>query len=111
MGGEAEGVYEDRQGTTEGAEKFYDLLNDAEKPLYEGCTEYTKFTAIVDLYNLKCMAGWSNTSFTSLLEKLNKMLPPDASLPKNIYGAKKYMKDLGLGYEKIPVCRNGCMLF
>ncbi|GLT53398.1 hypothetical protein SLA2020_431220 [Shorea laevis] len=111
QGGEAEGVYEDRQGTTEGAKKFYDLLNDADKPLYEGCTEYTKFIAIVDLYNLKCMARWSNSSFTSLLEKMNKMLPPNASLPKNTYEAKKYMRELGLGYEKISVDRNGCMLF
>ncbi len=81
------------------------------KPLYEGCTEYTKFSAIVDLYNLKCMGGWSNNSFTWLLEILNKMLPSDASLPKNTYEVKKYMRELGLGYEKIPVCVNGCMLF
>ncbi|XP_059428281.1 uncharacterized protein LOC132162018 [Corylus avellana] len=111
MGGEVEGVHEDRQGTSQGTEKFYEFLNDAKKPLYEGCTEYTKFTAIVDLYNLKCMSGWSNNSFTLLLEKLSKMLPPNASLPSNTYQVKKYMKELGLGYEKILVCRNGCMLF
>jgi hypothetical protein len=38
------------------------------------------------------------------------MLPPEASLPNNIYQAKKYMTELGLGYEKILVCHNGCML-
>jgi hypothetical protein len=111
MGDETEGVYEDRQGASEGTQKFYNFLNDANKPLYEGCTEYTKFSAIVDLYNLKCMGGWSNNSFTWLLEILNKMLPSDASLPKNTYEVKKYMRELGLGYEKIPVCVNGCMLF
>jgi hypothetical protein len=37
--------------------EFYDLLNDVDKPLYEGCTEYTKFSANIDLYNLKCMVG------------------------------------------------------
>ena len=111
VGAEAEGVHEDRQSTNQGTEKFYEFLNDAKKPLYEGCTEYTKFTAIVDLYNLKCMSGWSNNSFTLLLEKLSKMLPPDASLPNNTYKVKMYMKELGLGYEKIPVCPNGCMLF
>ncbi|XP_062174596.1 uncharacterized protein LOC133879844 [Alnus glutinosa] len=92
MGDETEGVYEDRQGASEGTQKFYNFLNDANKPLYEGCTEYTKFSAI-------------------LLEILNKMLPSDASLPKNTYEVKKYMRKLGLGYEKIPVCVNGCMLF
>jgi hypothetical protein len=111
MGDETEGVYEDRQGASEETQKFYNFLNDANKPLYEGCTEYTKFSAIVDLYNLKCMGGWSNNSFTWLLEILNKMLPSDASLPKNTYEVKKYMRELRLGYEKIPVCVNGCMLF
>jgi hypothetical protein len=62
---------------------------------YEGCIEYTKFSAIVKLYNLKYMAGWTSNSFTWLLEMLNKMLPLDASLPKNTYEVKKYMKELG----------------
>jgi hypothetical protein len=111
MGEETEGVYEDRQGTSEGTQKFYNFLDDADKPLYEGCTEYTKFSSIVDLYNLKCMVKWTNNCFTWLLEILNKMPPSDASLPKNTYEVKKYMKELGLGYEKILVCVNGCMLF
>lgn len=57
------------------------------------------------------MVGWTNNSFTWLLEILNKMFPLDASLPKNTYEVKKYMRELGLGYEKILVCVNGCMLF
>jgi hypothetical protein len=32
-------------------------------------------------------------------------------LPKDIYEAKKYMRDLGLGYEKISACRKCCTLF
>jgi hypothetical protein len=111
MGEETEGVYEDRQDTSERTQKFYNFLHDVDKPLYEGCTKYTKFSAIVDLYNLKCMVEWTNNSFTWLLEILNKMLPSDASLPKNTYEVKKYMRELGLGYEKITVCVNGCMLF
>jgi hypothetical protein len=95
MGEETKGAYDDRQGTSEGTQKFYNFLNDADKPLYEWCTEYTKFSVIVDLYNLKCMAGWTNNSFTWLLEMLHKMLPSDASLPKNTYDVKKYMREFG----------------
>jgi len=57
------------------------------------------------------MGGWSNTSFSMLLKFINELMHPDASLPKDTYEAKKYLRDLGLEYEKISACRKGCMLF
>jgi hypothetical protein len=57
------------------------------------------------------MGGWSNSIFSSLLEFINELLPTEGTLPKNTYEVKKYLRDLGLGYEKIPACRNDCMLF
>ena len=39
------------------------------------------------------------------------MLPSSAELPNDAYSAKKLVKDLGLGYEKIAACPQGCMLF
>jgi len=65
----------------------------------------------VRLYSIKCMGSWSNISFSMLLEFVNELMHPDASLPKDIYEAKKYLRDLGLEYEKISACRKGCMLF
>jgi len=32
-------------------------------------------------------------------------------LPVNTYEAKKFLSDMGLGYEKIPAGHNDCMLF
>jgi hypothetical protein len=46
-----------------------------------------------------------------LLGFIKELMPSDASLPKDTYEAKKYMKDLGHGYEKISTCRKGCLLF
>ncbi|XP_028102557.1 uncharacterized protein LOC114301795 [Camellia sinensis] len=100
-----------QEDPNEEAQKFYDLLKDAEKPLYEGCKNFSKLSAIVHLYHLKCLNGWSNHSFTMLLQILRDMLPSDANLPKASYDAKKIIKDLGLGYEKIHACPNDCMLF
>ncbi|GJX36687.1 hypothetical protein Tco_0248244 [Tanacetum coccineum] len=51
--------------------KFQELLLDAEKPLYEGCPDFTKLSAIVKLLNLKgykkihvcinnCLLYWKN---------------------------------------------------
>jgi hypothetical protein len=92
------------------AQKLEDLLKDADMPLHEN-TKHSKLGAIVRLYSIKCMGGWNNTSFSMLLEFINELIPSDASLPKDTYEAKKYMRDLGLGYEKILACRKGCMLF
>jgi hypothetical protein len=46
-----------------------------------------------------------------LLQILQDLLPLDAKLPKDNYEAKKIIKDLGIGYEKIHACPNDCMLF
>nr|GEW44268.1 hypothetical protein [Tanacetum cinerariifolium] len=55
--------------------KFQELLLEAEKPLYEGCPDFTKLSAIVKLLNLKGKYECSNKFFTELLELLKKMLP------------------------------------
>lgn len=84
MSVEVEVVHEDQKGPTEGARMSYDLLKVVDKPLYKGCTKHSKCSAIVGLYHLKCMSGRRNTSFTWLLEFVNDLLPPEASLPKHI---------------------------
>jgi Zn ribbon nucleic-acid-binding protein len=96
---------------TGNAQKYDDLLKKAEKPLH-GRTRHSKLSAIVHLYNLKCLGKVSNTIFSALLEFVNQLLPDDGeALPDNTYQAKKFLRDMGLGHEKIPACRNDCMLF
>lgn len=85
----------------ENPEKFHELLLDAEKPLYEGCPDFTKLSAIVQLFNLKGKYGVSDKFFTELLRLLKKMLPPGNELVESSYEAKKVMKLLGSGYQKI----------
>jgi hypothetical protein len=61
---------------------------------------------------LKCIGGLSNNIFSGLLEFIIQLPPAcDDTLPANAYEAKKYLNDIGLGYEKISVCRYDCMLF
>jgi hypothetical protein len=87
------------------------VLKKSEKPLHGG-TKHSKLSAIVYLYNLKCVGGLSNKIFSDLLEFIIQLLPAcDDTLPDNTYEAKKFLSDMGLGYEKIHVCRNDCMLF
>ena len=99
------------EGLNDDAKKFYKMIDDVDKPLYEDCTKFSIFLAIVVLFQLKTLCGWTNKLFTMLLQVLMDMLPTDDKLPKEHYKAKKIVRDLGLGYEKIHACPNDCMLF
>nr|GFB18487.1 hypothetical protein [Tanacetum cinerariifolium] len=50
-------------------------------------------------------------SFSMLLEFLQDLLPEGNLLPKKLHQVKKVLASLGLWYEKIHTCPNGCMLF
>jgi hypothetical protein len=107
-GEEIGGNEESAEGNTQ---KYYDKLKKSEKPLHGG-TKHSKLSAIVHLYNVKCVGGLSNKIFSDLLDFIIQLLPAcDDTLPANTYEAKKFLSDMGLGYEKIPACRNNCMLF
>ena len=99
------------EGPNEDALQFMKLLEDANQPCYEGCKHFSNLSAIVHLYHMKCLNGWTNKSFTMLLQFLLDFLPSNAKLPKNCYEAKKVIKDLGLSYEKIYVCPKDCILY
>jgi hypothetical protein len=100
------------EGTSEGdALKYYELLKNADKPLHLG-TKQSKLSATVHMYNLKCVGGISNKIFYDILDIINKLFPHcDETLPVNTYEAKKFLSDMGLGYEKILACCDDCMLF
>nr|GEV60690.1 ribonuclease H-like domain-containing protein [Tanacetum cinerariifolium] len=68
----------------DGLVKFQEVLLDAEKPLYEGCTDFTKLSAIVKLLNLKGKYGASDKFFTELLGLIKKMLPADSQAWRTI---------------------------
>ncbi|GKB29539.1 hypothetical protein Tco_0868940 [Tanacetum coccineum] len=90
---------------------FQELLLDAENPLYEGCLDFTKLSAIVKLLNLKGKYGCSDKFFTELLGLLKKMLHAGNKMVEKTYQAKKVMKLMGSGYKKIHVCINNCLLY
>jgi hypothetical protein len=92
-------------------EIYEELVVDAEKPLYDGCTKFTKLSAVLKLYNLKAGNGWTDKSFTSLLELFSDMLPSQNTLPRRTYDAKKVLCSMGLNYEKIHACPNDCILY
>ena len=60
---------------------FERILEDVEKPLLLGYTNFTKLFAPVKLFNLKARYGWSNKSFLELLKMVEDVLPLNNELP------------------------------
>ncbi|KAL4373338.1 hypothetical protein AHAS_Ahas05G0071800 [Arachis hypogaea] len=66
---------EGNSGLNEDTKRFYKLVDEAGLELYSNCTTgFSKLSFIIRLYHLKCLHGWGNTSFTSLLELLKEAI-------------------------------------
>ena len=90
---------------------FENMSADSKKPLFPNCTKYTKLSAIFKLFNLKAKNGWSDKSFTSLLELLGDMLPENNELPLSTYQARKMLCPLTMAVDRIHACPNDCILY
>ena len=66
---------------------------------------------MLKLFNLKARHGWTDKSFTELLELLKDMLPEGNTLPDRNYDAKKILCPMGMEYKKIHACPNDCILY
>lgn len=97
-------------GLNDDAKKFYNLIEEASQELYPGCKIFSTLSFIIRLYLLKCLHGWSNASFTSLLELLKESMPL-LNVPDSYNKTRGMIRDLGLDYSKIDACPNDCMLY
>ncbi|XP_065872964.1 uncharacterized protein [Euphorbia lathyris] len=93
------------------AGEFYRLLNEAKEKLHSGC-ELLKLATIVKLLHMKSFHRWTNKSFDDLLSLLREIIPNGKhTMPESYSSAKKYIRRLGLHYEKYDVCQNMCTLY
>ncbi|KAL4390753.1 hypothetical protein AHAS_Ahas03G0176600 [Arachis hypogaea] len=94
---QAEGI---KEGMNEDAKKFYNLVEEASKELCPGCDGFSTLSFTIQLYLLKCQHGWSNASFTSLLELLKEAIP-NLNIPTSFNKPKTMVKDLGRDYKRL----------
>ena len=88
---------------------FATVLEDAKKALSPG-SKHSKFSFMVRMLYIKSRYRISNTGFSAMMKLMSDGYPK-GDLPKSYDEAKKYLKELGLGYENIDVCKNNCVLF
>jgi hypothetical protein len=98
------------QCRNKGFDNFKTLNKASRDLLYEECKgcnkEHTMLWMTLELLKLKDSNGWSDSSFSTLLELLSKVLPKPNILPTSTYLAKKIICLLTLGIEKIHACPN-----
>ncbi|KAL9342279.1 hypothetical protein Peur_065604 [Populus x canadensis] len=93
------------------AARFFDLLRDSDEPLWDGCTNHSKLSAVAQVFTIKSDHGLSEAGYDKIIEWAISILPEGNRLKENFNAAKYMMKPLGLGYQKIDICPNFCMLY
>ena len=71
----------------------------------------TLLESVSELMALKSKHNITNSCYNDFVKLMDKVLPNNHKLPKNLYYATKLLAGLGLKYEKIDVCPNNYMLF
>ncbi|KAL6128833.1 hypothetical protein ACLB2K_072187 [Fragaria x ananassa] len=93
------------------AERFYNLIEEANFGLYPGSTKIGKLEFLVRMYQIKCITRSSDKSFALYLKLFKSVLPDGETLPPSFHLTKKLITGLGLTYQKIHACPNDCMLY
>jgi len=88
---------------------FAKVLEDAKRALCPGSVQ-SRFSFLVRLLHIKSFYRISNIALSVILKLLSGSFP-NCGLPDSYDKAKRYLKELGLGYELIHVCDNNCVLF
>ncbi|XP_052625594.1 uncharacterized protein LOC128132718 [Lactuca sativa] len=93
------------------AKGFYDMLEDADEPLWDGCENYSKLQAATELLHWKSEYNISEAAYDHILPIIKRMLPKGEKLVENFYETKKLLKIIRLPEKKIHACKNHCMIF
>jgi hypothetical protein len=87
------------------AARFFDLLKDSDEPLWDGCTNHNKLSAVAQVFTIKSDHGLSEAGYDKIIEWVRSILPEGNRLKESFYAMKSMMKPLGLGYQKIDESR------
>jgi hypothetical protein len=89
---------------------FFEMLRNAEQPLYEG-SKVCLLEAAARLLTLKCEHNLSLKCVNGIASLIGDIIPKDNNMSRTFYDIKKTLRGLRLPVEKIDACVNGCMLF
>ena len=90
---------------------IFKLLKDSHEPLWDGCTNHSKLLVVTQMFTIKSDHGLSVASYEKIIKWVTSILPKENRLKENIYVAKSMIKSFGLGYKKIDIWSNFCILY
>ena len=93
------------------AKIFYELLQSAQRPLWDGCVDHSELSMAVRMLSIKAEGNISQQTFDDILQAMKEGMPKDNLLVPNFYRAKRLVSKLGMGSIQIDCCINGCMLY
>lgn len=96
----------------EEAKRFYDLLQAARNPIYEGCKDgLSALSAATRLMSIKTEWNLAEECVDAIADFAKDYMPEENLAPGSYYEIQKMVSGLGLPYEMIDVCRDNCMIF
>ena len=90
---------------------FYNMVQAAQQPLYDGCLTHSELSVAVWLLSIKSDYNMSQNYFNEVVQLMKKMCSPNNRVPQNYGQTNKLVKDIGNDVTHIDCCRKGCMLF
>ena len=92
-------------------EPFYNMVQTAQQPLYDGCSTHSELSATVRLLSIKSDYNMSQNYFNEIVQLMKEMCPPNNRVLNNYGQTKKIVKDLDNDVVQIDCCKKGCILF
>ena len=86
------------------------VLKESKIPLYKG-SKATGLVAVLFHLNFFTIFRVSNACTDEIFKLVIELFPNRNTLPKSYYKGRNFLQLLGLSYNSIHACRNGCCLF
>ena len=93
------------------AHRFYEMLNQAQEPLWSGCETHSALSAALRMMSLKSDYNMPVECFNEMCQYMSEALPSENKAPTDFYRTKKMVSGLGMTSKIIDCCENGCMLY
>ena len=101
--------YEENHNPT--ARQFYDMLDAANNPLWQGCENHSQLSVVARMLNIKADHHLSERAFDAIAKLMKEIVPKENLIAESFYETKRMVRGLGLPVEKIHCCPNGCMIY
>jgi len=76
-------------------QKFYELLDAAQKPLWPGCNNHIELSFVIRFLTIKSEGNMSQRSCDQTLTLMKETHPTSNLIPKDFYRTKKLVSKLG----------------